>query len=337
MPWTLTSVAARAADALALRRRWTSPAAAARASGLAQRGARAEGDTVYDRIFARRAATASAPDRKALEAALDALGDDRAVLRRAVASGAPLAAVAALAARWDDLPAPVRGVIVSPLGHGGAGAVAWASVRAVQADQTTCGAASMAMMLMMTDPFVALWVATGAVVGDYLPPEVLGCEAERRPAHTVEERWRSLQRHLHDATTRRALGPFPWPRSLGTPPWRVDNVTRCAGLRFRGALVDDADGSDLKAMLAHASAALRDGIPVPVYTAGDSSLGLDTAIPRHVVLFVGRTAAGFLVYEPGSGAVHEVADALLADHSGRLAALGNWSRLAWFVLPVPRD
>lgn len=337
MPWTLTSAAARAADALALRRRWTAPASVARASGLSQRGTRPEGDTVYDRIFERRAAAASAPDRKGLEAALDAVGEDRAVLRRAVASGAPLTAVAGLAARWDGLPAPARSMVVNPLGHDGPGAVAWASVRAVQVDQTTCGAASMAMMLMITDPFVALWVATGAYIGDYVPPEPLGCEAAQRPIHTVDERWRSLQRHLHAATARHALGPFPWPRSLGTPPWRVDDLTRCAGLRFRGALVDDSDEADLTAMLAHASATLRDGIPVPVFTAGDSSLGLDTAIPRHVVLFVAKTPAGFLVYEPGSGAVHEVSEALLARHEGRLAALGYWSRLSWFVLPTPRD
>lgn len=335
MAWTLTSYAARAADAVGLTRRWTAPAAVARSSGLSQRGTRADGDTVYARLFSRRLARAAAPDRKALEAALSVLPRD--IVERAVASGAPLAAVAGLAARWDTLTPLARDMVVNPLMHDGTGAVAWGSVRAVQVDQTTCGAAVMSMATMISDPFTALWVATGATVGDYVPPEVLQSEVAHRRSATLEERWQALQRVMHRSTTYRAMGPFPWPRTLGTPPWRVDDRLRCAGLKFRGVIVDDGRPAAVLGLLAHATAALRDGIPVPAYTSGDSALGLDTVVPRHVILFVGRTDDRLLAYEPGSGAVHSVAPDVLAHPRGRLAALGQWSRLVWLVLPRARS
>ena len=53
--WTATDVAARLADLVGTRRRWTSPAAVATAAGLAQRGAR-EHDTVFARVAAEFAA-----------------------------------------------------------------------------------------------------------------------------------------------------------------------------------------------------------------------------------------------------------------------------------------
>ena len=74
---------------------------------------------------------------------------------------------------------------------------------------------------------------------------------------------------------------------------------------------------------------------MPLYVAGDSSMGLDAVVPRHVVLMVGREGDDFHVYEPSSGAVHAVPIAQFSQPHGRLAALGNWTRLAWFVLPTP--
>ena len=91
--WTATDIAAKLADVLGARRRWTSPAAVATAAGLAQRGARTH-DTVFARVASRRVAAASPADRKALETALAAVGDDRAVIERALASGAPVGAIA---------------------------------------------------------------------------------------------------------------------------------------------------------------------------------------------------------------------------------------------------
>ena len=333
--WTVTGFAAWVADATGGRRRWTSQAAVATASGLAQRGARAH-DTVYARVAARRIAAASPADRKALETALAEVGEDAAVIERATASGAPVAAVAGLAARWATLPAQTRGWVRSPLGPKGVGPVKWGQVKATQVDQTTCGAATLTLLAMLADPFVALWVATGQSIGAYQPPEVLRSEVERMPAHTVEERWNSLQRATHLVSTRMAVGPLPWPRALGTPPWRADNIARCAGVRMRGLIINDAAPTDLAAAIAHASAALRDGIPVPVYVGGDSSTGLDTVMPRHVVLLTGRVGDTLHIYEPGSGTVHEVEISALAQPHGRLKALGNWNRIVWLVLPTPR-
>lgn len=329
MGWTLTAVAARAAGVLGGETRWTAPAALEQARALARRG----GPDAFARAFIRRRDAASAADRKALDAARATAGGDAGVIDRAVASGAPLDAVAALASRWPDLPRDARGMVRNPLGRASTGPVTWGSVRAVQVDQTTCGAAVMSMMAMMTDPFVALWVATGGTAADYLPPEALAVTVRNRPANTVDERWRALQRTFHEATTRTAVGPLPWPRSLGTPPWRVDNVTRCAGLRFRGVVVDDANTAQIGALATHAAAALADGIPVPLYSGGDSSMGLEGVVPRHVVLLTGHGDGSFRIYEPSSGAVHALAAADLGPPHRRLAALGNWSRVCWAVLP----
>lgn len=194
----------------------------------------------------------------------------------------------------------------------------------------------MTIMAMITDPFVALWVATGQQIGAYLPPEVLRSEVAKLPAHTVTERWNALQHATHVATTHSAVGPLPWPLAFGTPPWRVDNVARCAGVRLRGFVIDDGHAGDLAAALAHVFAALRDGIPVPAYVGGDVSLGFDTAVPRHVVLIVGADGDTLRVYEPGSGAVHELPTSALHPPHARLPALGNWTRLVWLVLPSPR-
>lgn len=326
----------KSAAALGLRAQWSTPYAAAHAAGRAQRGSRAGADNVFERAYARALARASAPDKKALDAAVTEAGDDAPVIYRAVAAGAPVAAVAALAAGWARLPLTVREVIRIPTGPG-VGDVKLGATLAQQVDQTTCGAAVMAMMLMMGDPLVAAWVMTGRQFGDYLPPEVRRVSAAGSTARTIEQRWHGLQRVLHRETTRHGLLVGPWPRSLGTPPWRVDNQTRFAGVAFRGAILDDASADAVTAAVAHASAALRDGIPVPMYTSGDSRLGLDTVVPRHVVLLVGRNESGFLVYEPGAGRVVPLADARLYGLGPREAAYGNWTRAAWLVLPRPKS
>ncbi|WP_062387378.1 hypothetical protein [Demequina iriomotensis] len=322
MSWTLTSAVARVAGLVGVseRRPAEEPAATER---------------LFTRAFQRAVAVASAADAKALAVARDQMGDDAPVLFRAVASGAPLSAVAAFAAAWDGLDAEAREAIADPVmrpqSH-----VRWVHVEARQVDQTTCGAAVMSAMLMQGDPLVALWVVTGRTLADYIPAEVLAVMAEDLPTRGLDERWHALQRVLHLHTTTSALGPVAWPRSLGTPPWKVDEHTRFAGLRFRGALVDDSTPEALAPLLAHVRRAVHDGIPVPLYASGDSSLGLDSVIPRHVVLIVGDTGEGFLVYEPGTARILPIADAELRPGAGRQPALGNWSRASWVVLPVPR-
>jgi hypothetical protein len=266
--------------------------------------------------------------------AFDEMGDDAPVLRRAIATGAHVAAVASFAGAWSTLDEIQRAVVRNPLGRTGVGPVTFAGVPARQVDGTTCGPAALSLMLMLGDPFVALWVITGRHVGGYVPLEPLVTEVLTREIRTVEERWRSLQREIHREATRWAVGPLPWPKALGTPPWRLDNTIRFAGVRFHGRLVDDRDAVEVGGLIAHASAALADGIPVPLYSGGDSGAGLQAVVPRHVVLLIAREANGFLVFEPSAGRVVSLSDsALHAADTAPQAALGNWTRVNWVVLP----
>ncbi|MFW2513929.1 hypothetical protein ACNI3K_09145 [Demequina sp. SO4-13] len=334
MGWTATSVAASVAASFGLRGRWSDRYSAAHAAGRAQRGG-PDTDTVFTRAYARVRARASAADAKALDTSRAALGDDAGLIERAVASGAPITAIAGFAAAWDTFPRTAQQAIRHPAGAG-LGHVRFGNVKATQVDETTCGAAVMAMMLMMGDPLVAAWLMTGRHFGDYLPREVLAITLGEPGARTIDERWHALQRVLHAQTTRRAVLGAPWPRAFGTPPWRVDDETRFAGLAFRGAVLDDSDPDAVAAAIAHASAALRDGIPVPLYTSGDSRSGLSTVMPRHVVLLTGRTEHGFQVYEPGSGRVLPLAEARMYGAGPKEPAYGQWTRASWMVLPKAR-
>ncbi|WP_062069550.1 hypothetical protein [Demequina sediminicola] len=335
MAWTLTSLAARTAGALGLRGSWAKPYAASHAAGLAQRGPRREGDTVFARAYTRRLAECSSADRKALEAARSEMVTDADVLERAFAAGATVTAVASLAASWEKLSESAKDVIRAPAGTG-IGAVRLGSVKATQIDETTCGAAVMAMMLMMGDPLVAAWVMTGRVFGDHLPAEALAVTVEEENPRTIDGRWAALQRVLHRSATSRGLGIAPWPTSLGTPPWRLDNATRFAGVKFRGAVIDDTDPAMMDAAMSHASAALRDGIPVPMYTGGDSAGGWSQAVPRHVVLLTGRIEGGYRVYEPGTGRSLPLTAERMVGGGPKEPALGQWTRVCWMVLPRQR-
>ena len=164
---------------------------------------------------------ASVADKKALETALYDMGQDAPVIERAVASGAPIEAVAALAASWNDLDPEDRALIRYPARRRDAGAVTWGAVQATQVDQTTCGAASMAMMLMIGDPFVAAWVAVGYRGGWYVPPEALAASVEADAVdhglHTVRDRWNALQRVMHRARNAAWSGLGSVAARLGKP------------------------------------------------------------------------------------------------------------------------
>lgn len=336
MGFALTASAARIATSVIPRDRWRSRYAISHAADVAERGTRVAGDTVFARVWESRMAAASPADRKALTACRDQVVVDGHVIERAAASGAPLAAIAALAEGWERLPEETRGTVRNPLGRTTPGPVTWGDARAKQVDQTTCGAAVIAMSLMMTDPFVALWVATGRLLADYIPAEVASIDNVGHGMRSTERRWRALQRAVQAASTRRAVVGLPWPRAFGTPPWRVDNVTRVAGVKFGTALVDDSNARDVAAMVAHASAALRESIPVAMYAGGDLRMGVGAVVPRHVVLLTSVTDGVFLVYEPSSGELRELPAALWLEGGTVRPALGHWSRICCLVLPVPR-
>lgn len=358
MAWSVTATGARMARSIGFRGRWRSTYAVSHATGIAQRGQRASGDNVYARVYQARAEAASPADAKALNACRAQLGEDGSVIERAAATGAPVSAIAALAEGWQRLPESTRGHLRDPLappqslGARGPGSrdlgataapaqptsypVVWGATAAVQVDPTTCGAAVLAMALMMTDPFIALWVTTGRLLADYVPAEVASIVGRGSSLRSTEARWNTLQRTLHRASVRGGLAVLDWPRSLGTPPWRVNDVLRVAGLKFNAVLVDDSSTADVTAMTAHAAAALRESIPVPMYTGGDSRMGWGAVLPRHVVLLTAVSDHVFSVYEPSSGEVREFPAAQwLADGTVR-PALGWWSRVCCLVLPVPR-
>ncbi|MFN3867319.1 MAG: hypothetical protein ACK4MD_11505, partial [Demequina sp.] len=128
-------MAASLAATVGLRGRWSTPYAAAHAAGRAQRGG-PEGDTVFARAFARTRARASAADAKALDTARVTLGDDSGLIERAVASGAPVTAIAGFAAAWETFPRTAQEVIRRPAGAG-LGHVRFGNVRGSQVDETT--------------------------------------------------------------------------------------------------------------------------------------------------------------------------------------------------------
>ncbi|WP_084125746.1 hypothetical protein [Demequina sp. NBRC 110054] len=334
MGWTLTSVVARALRPLGWGRRWLSDAAVARAHALVPSGVGAAA-----RAWERRLAASSLADRRALETALAELAEDGDVVVRAGATGAPVDAIAALASSWrrlhDDAKAAARDAFASS-GARSEGPVALGVVTARQVDQTTCGAAVLGMLHVASDPFVAIWVVTGRYFAGYTPEAVAAAlihgGGERGD---VDGRWRALQRGQHTVATDRAVGPFPWPRSLGTPPWSVARLVRPFGIRYRSAMLDDRSPEAADALTAHASAALADGLPVVLYSAGDSDLGLETVVPRHVVLLVAAMDDAFLAYEPGRGSLVRLSEEAFSGPGPRRPGLGNWSRVAWLVLPSP--
>ena len=197
----------------------------------------------------------------------------------------------------DGLPAQGRArAVLASLGRG-----------AVQVDGTTCGSAA----LVFT-----------AAVGD----EAL--EQSLRSAGAAA----AAQRRTKRATTRRALLGLPWPGCLGTPPWAAARAARCGPVRYTHRLVVDSrpqSGPLLDAAVSWA----RAGVPVPLYTGGDSRSGLSAAVPRHVVVLTSPDGAALEVYEPSSGRLHPVTEAGLRSGGRPQRALGGWSHITWVLLP----
>lgn len=211
-------------------------------------------------------------------------------------------------------------------------------MRVRQVDGVTCGSACLLMLAATGDPDLRRWLETGEPSGTPLREVPAGAAA----LASVGERIAAAQRHIHRRTSARALGPFPWPGGLGTPPWTAAREARFPGVRYVTRAVDDRDGNgrDMTALIANALAA---GAPVLLYTGGTLDQGLGKTAPRHVVLAVPHpatrvTADGHEIislYDPGSGIVHEVALPELRDRRGPHPALGGWSHVQWLVLPVP--
>jgi len=336
MPWNLTSLAAGCGRMWSWRRGSGGVARGEAARVPTERGAAVRGVAV--RAARRVRAGLSKAERARLTAAATRMGADCAVLDRALASGVPLPAVHELAAQWESFTPAERAFIRDPLGGATPGPLSILGVPARQVDQTTCGAASLAMLLMVNNPGVAAWVATGR--GTPVHPDAPAHSGTPSHPDAVLHRWEALQHAVHRRVRRRGLVFFPWPKALGTPPWRVPHVARYAGVRYAGRLVDDRSPAAVERLLAHAAAAVTDGIPVPLFVGADSRIGVQGLVPRHVVLLVARHGEdAFAVYEPGAGRIDVVADAAWTDGAvtgTKQAAWGFWWRPAWVFLPRRR-
>ncbi len=248
------------------------------------------------------------------------------VLGRALTAGRSLAAVEGLAAAWVRSEAGRRAV-TDPLTLAEAGA---------QRTGVTCGPATAAMLAALGDPFLAWWLATGERIGPVpelaaAPPVIL----ERLAGADPRARFGALHGVLHSRLVRGALGPFDWPSRFGTPPWSLARAARFLDVRYRAVAADDTDRSHQEDLLERVRDAVGRGVPVPLYSGGDTSRGLDAAVPRHVTLAVTATDGGLEVFDPAGGALRSVTWEALVTGEGVGRALGGWPHLSWVVLPRP--
>ena len=249
-----------------------------------------------------------------------------AVLGRALAASRSHAAVEGLAAAWRRSEEGRRAA-TEPLTLARAGA---------QRSGVTCGPAALAMLATLGDPFLAWWLATGERIGPIpelaaAAPVVLDRLAEAGPATRAS----ALHSVLHARLARGALGPFDWPARFGSPPWALARAARFLDVRYRAVAADDTDRAHQEDLVARVRDAVGRGVPVPLYSGGDTSRGVDAAVPRHVTLAVAASDAGLEVFDPAGGALRSVDWEALVTGSGTGRALGGWPHLCWVVLPRP--
>lgn len=180
---------------------------------------------------------------------------------------------------------------------------------AVQVDGTTCGSAALVVTAAAGDPSLAR-------------------RLERPGAFD------RAQLAVKQASTRRALAGLRWPGALGTPPWSAAQVARFGELTYTHRLVVDSRPAQSGPLIDLAVAWARSGVPVPVYTGGDTTTGLATAVPRHVVVLTSPDGHALEIYEPSSGRLHPVDEEGLRTGGERRPAYGGWSHITWVLLPV---
>lgn len=191
-----------------------------------------------------------------------------------------------------------------------------AALRLRQLSPTTCGPTCAILLRVLLDPAYALWLTTG----DHLEPERSG------DALPFEQRFRSQQQAVHESLTRRAIGPAPWPRALGSPPWALagflNRFTGLTGGHFGWVPVDGDNPAHLRRCLEAVLRGVSAGLPVPVY--------VGRHVDRHVVLAIGSRAGAVVVYDPAAGAVLDVP---LADWEAGRVGIAGWDHLESVVVP----
>lgn len=191
-----------------------------------------------------------------------------------------------------------------------------APLRLRQSGPTTCGPTCAILLRVLLDPAYALWLTTG----DHLEPERSG------DGLPFEQRFRSQQQAVHESLTRRAIGPAPWPRALGSPPWALagflNRFTGLTGGHFGWVPVDGDNPVQLRRCLDAVLRGVSAGIPVPVY--------VGRHIDRHVVLAIGTRPEAVVVYDPAAGAILDVP---LADWAAGRVGIAGWDHLESVVVP----
>jgi hypothetical protein len=191
-----------------------------------------------------------------------------------------------------------------------------AALRMRQLSPTTCGPTCAIVLRVLLDPAYALWLTSG----DHLEPERSG------DGLPFEQRFRSQQQAVHDAVTRRAIGPAPWPKALGSPPWALaaflNRFTGLTGGQFGWVPVDNDNPVQVGRCLAAVLRGVAAGVPVPVY--------IGRHVDRHVVLAIGARPDAVVVYDPAAGAVAEVP---LSDWAAGQVGIAGWDHLESVVVP----
>lgn len=280
-------------------------------------------------------------ERARLDAALEDAGSAtaRQIIVSALATDAGLDATLALADRLETMTdsevAAVAGIGLPDAGGGVAGdgvdVLLPDGTRVAQQTDTTCGSASLLMLAAQRDPFLALLLSQGEVIGDHIPAYLEGIpliDAIADADLTSEERLEYLETQVRIQTNQFTF----WPGSaVGSAPWGYgDEVADVLGTEVDFDYSVLGPHGDAQALVDGAIAAVDDGTPVPFLVGPEG-----TDVPRHYVLLVGHSAGELQFYEPGSGQLHTIAiDDAVAGDGGWTAAFGGWSSIYGAAIPT---
>lgn len=247
-------------------------------------------------------------DRATLAAILDSAPDaaHRAVLEAALAAGHAPDTLGRLADLFAATAAADLPAALDPLAR---------TLR--QRSATTCGSASLLVARSLHDPVYAAWLLDGA-----------DARTDAVSEEPVADRFAAAELTVKDRTNA-LLGPaglqVPWPQRFGTPPWgAAAEMTRITGRRYRARYLDPRSPISRAAAYDAVGRVVGGGATAPVFVGSD-------AMPRHVVLAVGREDGALRLYEPASGAVVRVPRGQFVDGGFRVA---GWT-VPWAVV-VPR-
>ncbi|GHS85944.1 hypothetical protein AGMMS50218_04740 [Actinomycetota bacterium] len=278
----------------------------------------------------------------------------RALLISALSTGAPLAAVLALGAELRGMDGVALNEIASlriakvaeEVRPPGEAAVSAGRQLVEQYSDTTCGPTSLIALAVQSDPFIAYWLATGALLHGHVPAYLAGLNLAGVPKGARDTQVASRIAHLENAVKNRVNDlPGTWvpvyPGVFGSSPggvardatltgvpyavdWTADNSlsTAIKGLRWTGAGVVDVATS-----LDAAARAVNTGAPVLLLVGKD-------AYPQHYVLLTGYHDGEFTVYEPGRGTTGTVTAAALASDAVKpIPILGNYWQVYAVLVP----